>query len=169
MGKHIVFVYGSLLSGLHNHRVLAGAKALGAAQTAGLYQMRDLGYYPGVVYPGQLDHCCAIRGEIYEVDDDGLKRLDLLEGHPHFYRRELIRAEGDGCLWQVWMYVLQGDRRGHPIVHGGDWKAYLKAREEKEREQYALDRERCYAEEDDRETIAPGDARYYRPHGTADR
>jgi gamma-glutamylcyclotransferase (GGCT)/AIG2-like uncharacterized protein YtfP len=73
-----IFVYGSLLSGLHNHRVIANSHPLGEARTERRFRMHSLGGFPAVVAGGKQ----SILGEVYEVDAGTLERLDRLEGHP---------------------------------------------------------------------------------------
>ena len=93
-----VFVYGSLKRDYSNHSVLSGAKFITEAKTTGsAWHMFSMGGFPGIV--GGLHN---ISGEIYEVDEAGLKRLDWLEGNGAFYNREVI--ETDQGL--AWMYVL---------------------------------------------------------------
>lgn len=121
-----VFVYGSLLSGLHNHRVIASGRLLGEARivTRGL-RMIDLGAFPGLVDdPASTD---PVVGEVYEVDRDTLLALDRLEGHPTFYRRRMVELEDGGAAWVYVLAPQSGERavdRGAEAVPGGDWRAY---------------------------------------------
>ncbi|MEZ4323566.1 MAG: gamma-glutamylcyclotransferase family protein, partial [Polyangiales bacterium] len=87
-----VFVYGTLLAGEPNHRVLAGARLVANARTQPAFELRDLGPFPGLVSGGAH----AVAGEVYEVDEATLAALDRLEGHPRFYRRTRIALE-DGA------------------------------------------------------------------------
>ena len=80
-----VFVYGSLLSGLPNHGVLASSRCVcSSARTSSstLYLVGN-----GVNFPYLLQHPLrdghvpvSVEGEVYEVDDATLSRLDTLEG-----------------------------------------------------------------------------------------
>lgn len=117
MSKHLCFVYGSLLSGLGNHHVLEGAKFQGGVCLPLKVQMISLGSYPALVRGDEQTRC--IHGEVYEVDDEGLQRLDFLEGHPRFYRREQT-AEG------FWVYILtDASTPDEPkVVKSCDWRAY---------------------------------------------
>jgi gamma-glutamylaminecyclotransferase len=106
-----VFVYGTLKEGYGNHRALAGSKALGRAVIAGKYSLVDMGWYPGV-----LDHSAdsafperRIGGEVYEIDDDTLNTLDMIEGHPSFYCREKVRTP----YGKAWAYLLPPRGREH--------------------------------------------------------
>lgn len=87
-GMHYVFVYGTLKEGHPNHDAyLADAIKCGNAVTMSFrYDLKDIGNLPMVVRKGQ----CGIIGELYLVDQATLDRLDVLEGHPDFYTREMI-------------------------------------------------------------------------------
>jgi gamma-glutamylcyclotransferase (GGCT)/AIG2-like uncharacterized protein YtfP len=63
-----IFVYGSLLSGQPNHRVLARAALVVEAVTEPRFALHDLGAFPGMVAGGEH----AIAGEVYAVDADTL-------------------------------------------------------------------------------------------------
>jgi len=114
----IVFVYGSLLAGQGNHRVLRTARFVGRAQTAPEYTMHSLGGFPGVVSGGST----PIEGECYEVDGPTLEALDRLEGHPSFYRRTRIVLEDK---MSVEIYLLTSEQVDElPIVVSGCWLQY---------------------------------------------
>jgi gamma-glutamylcyclotransferase (GGCT)/AIG2-like uncharacterized protein YtfP len=113
-----VFVYGTLRRGEGNHRLLAGARCVGAARTAPAFTLRDLGAYPAMLAGGAT----SVVGEVYEVDELTLDVLDRLEGHPRFYRREPI-ALADGA--HVEAYLLPADRAWGltRTIESGDWRA----------------------------------------------
>lgn len=113
-----VFVYGSLMSGLLNSKLLSASKLLGEFTTPPKYKMFDLGLFPCVVRGGDT----AIKGEIYEVDGYTLDRLDALEGHPDFYRRQAIQTD-HGTTW-VYLYAHDIQCLGSVRVPNGDWRAY---------------------------------------------
>jgi len=83
-----VFVYGTLRKGHGNHGLLEQSKFIGDAKTDKKYAM----YASGIPYVTSLEHEVQIIGEVYEVDDFGLHRLDRLEGHPNFYERRKIKV-----------------------------------------------------------------------------
>jgi gamma-glutamylaminecyclotransferase len=118
-----VFVYGSLMSGFHNHRLLetSAAEFVRVDRTAeAAWVMHDLGAFPAVVLaagPGRA----PVVGEVYEVDAATLARLDRLEGCPRLYGREEVRLEGGGFAW---MYVMRLAPAGSPAVAGNDWRAH---------------------------------------------
>lgn len=112
-----VFVYGTLLAGESNHRLLANAELVGAAVTKPVFALADLGAFPAMVEGGTS----AVHGEVYEVDRPTLARLDVLEGHLRFYRRRQV-VLADGTTAET--YVLSPEQAaGRPIIRSGDWRA----------------------------------------------
>jgi gamma-glutamylcyclotransferase (GGCT)/AIG2-like uncharacterized protein YtfP len=109
-----LFVYGSLMRGEANHRLLAGAEALGAARTAAEFELVDLGPYPGLVAGGGS----AVVGELYRVDGGIVVRLDAFEGHPGYFRRSPIRLV-DGRPAEAYL-LARRDARGRPRVPAVD-------------------------------------------------
>ena len=64
-----------------------------------------------------------IRGEIYAIDTEGLAALDMLEGHPHLYRRS--KHWTDLQKKRVWVYRLVSERfkpNNTDRRVGGIWK-----------------------------------------------
>jgi gamma-glutamylaminecyclotransferase len=112
---HLVFVYGTLLSGQVNHRLLARAELLGPHRTEPCFTLYDLGAYPGAARGGRT----AIAGEVYRVDQAGLVRLDRLEDYPRLYDRILIPSP----YGRAWTYVFRGQLDGRPVIGSGDWRA----------------------------------------------
>lgn len=113
--KYLVAVYGSLKSGFGNHRIIKGSKYLGPGITENKYTMLSLGSYPLVnKYPSAY-----VRIELYEVDKSTLQSLDNLEGHPTFYKRELIDVSifldglGSEVVKNVWLYFIADEGRYH--------------------------------------------------------
>lgn len=102
---HRVFVYGSLKRGRYNNDLLREGRFIGERITHDeTWIMRSLGGFPGVVkeYHGALS--ASICGELYEVDDITLARLDRLESNGRFYNRELVQLRGESE--PAWMYIL---------------------------------------------------------------
>ena len=96
--------------------LLARARRIGSGVTEPRYELVDVGGYPAMVAGGRTQ----IRGEVYEIDDGTLARLDDLEGHPNYYQRQHLRL-GDGR--RVEAYVLPREQaRGCPKIPSGDWR-----------------------------------------------
>lgn len=113
MSQHLVFVYGTLMKGEQHHEVLMHTKFVGPSETLPSYDLVQIDYYPAMIPGGGT----TIRGELYEVDDATLAKLDELEEVPHYYVRETIAlADGKKAL----AYVMPKDRvdRAAPIPSG---------------------------------------------------
>jgi len=129
MSIHLLFVYGTLMSGQPNHRFLARATLLGPVRTAPLFRMISLGGYPAIMREatrGASAPGIEIVGELYEVDDETLAACDRLESHPTFYRRQEI-ALADGKFVQT--YILNRTTLGTPIP-SGNWREWERGGEE---------------------------------------
>jgi len=114
---NVVFVYGSLQRGECNHRMMKGARLLRSAKTAPAFDLFDLGSFPAMVARGDA----PVVGELYEVDDVLLKRLDVFEGHPRFYERTEIQLE-DGTTAEAYL-MPRSQVRGTRRIVSGSWKA----------------------------------------------
>ena len=112
-----VFVYGTLRRGEPNHYLLESAKYIGTTKTPeGLFVLHDLGPFPAAE-PVDVVWSPSIVGEVYEVDDETLKKLDTLEGvDSGFYRRIRVGTP----LGECWIYVMD-DVNDYPIISNGDW------------------------------------------------
>lgn len=103
--SQLVFVYGSLKQGYALHALLQGQLHLGNALTEPWYRLFDLGSYPGLVeWPEGL----AIRGEVYQVDQECLARLDAAEGVAErlYVRRKIsLQAEFERREVQAWFWL----------------------------------------------------------------
>lgn len=120
-----VFVYGTLLKGMMRSSVLDTSRYLGPGIIcADLY---DLGSYPGI-----KDGDGLVVGEVYEVHQQTLNRLDEIEGyHPHYHHQSLfIREEYEVCMMngiEIDCYVYSyNDRvkKRNQITHG-DYRRHL--------------------------------------------
>lgn len=120
-----LFVYGSLMHGLHNHdRLGAGATFECYARTHGL-RMLDFGAFPAVVDGNPRDE---VFGEVYRVPAQNVPRIDHLEGHPHFYKRRTIDLDDGSKAVAYVMTHGHAFSRGSATVASGDWRAHLEDR-----------------------------------------
>lgn len=77
-----VFVYGTLKRGFCRSAYLRDQEFMGTAVTHPIYGLVDCGAYPGLI---DVRNLCdsrvpqAIHGEIYRIDSDCLRELDLVE------------------------------------------------------------------------------------------
>lgn len=118
-----VFVYGTLLRGEANHRLLEHSTFVGYARTPAAYRLHSLGGFPGMVLGGNS----IVEGEVYDVDVATLARLDRLEGHPSFYRRMWIRL-GNGT--RALTYLLPQHRVSErAVIASGNWRDHRREEE----------------------------------------
>lgn len=103
---HHVFVYGTLKLGYGNNRLLHDGVFVGPGITVRPFQMRTTPGFP-VVFDVNAEPLHNIAGEVYEVNDEILSRLDQLEGHPRWYRRQevVVDIADTGVQQTCWMYV----------------------------------------------------------------
>jgi gamma-glutamylcyclotransferase (GGCT)/AIG2-like uncharacterized protein YtfP len=121
---HRIFVYGTLMSGEPNYRLLTSSVLVGQVLTARGYTLYDLGPFPALVCEGRG----RVAGELFEVDDATLALLDRLEGVPTFYTRATLTLE-DRTLAEA--YVLsKGKVRGKLAIASGSWREHRKDREQ---------------------------------------
>jgi len=120
-GRHtLVWVYGTLKKGFHNHSAtgMAAATFIGRARTVDHYPLLTLSPYH---VPFLLDAPgvgCRVDGEVYDVDDVLLERLDELEGHPSWYHRREIAVEMM-CMGNVCAATNDSSiANSHPKSHG---------------------------------------------------
>jgi gamma-glutamylaminecyclotransferase len=100
-----IFFYGTLKKGFSNHRMLAGQKFLSEARTLPKYKLYRTKSFPCMV---KETDGVSVQGELWEVDDECLQRLDWFEGHPDLFRREAVEIENETG---VEAYVFQEHKR----------------------------------------------------------
>jgi gamma-glutamylcyclotransferase (GGCT)/AIG2-like uncharacterized protein YtfP len=123
---HAIFIYGTLLPGLRLEAEMHGALFVGAAQVSG--RLVDVGRYPGLL-PGEGQ----VTGEVYEVDEVHLARLDAVEGllpgdpaaSPYWRERvTVLSGPLQGQQVQTYVYKRPADSCV-PIPHG-DYRRYIR-------------------------------------------
>jgi len=104
----LYFVYGTLMRGGGNSHILEESEFIGPGVTVLQYSMLG-GGYPIVTAPsGKVGR---VRGEVYNVRSRlTRRRLDVLEGVPHMYRRARVRVVlGDGRKIRCRIYIGSDD------------------------------------------------------------
>jgi len=107
MDRHLVGVYGTLKRNRGNHPYMeyADAEFLGDCETKAKMRL----CVDGLPYliKGEHEDGENVTIELYSVDDTGLRILDSLEGHPHFYEREKIPLiMKDGSEIEAFVYQV---------------------------------------------------------------
>jgi gamma-glutamylcyclotransferase (GGCT)/AIG2-like uncharacterized protein YtfP len=125
MNKHLVFVYGTLRRGgagamsikFPDAKFIAGAKVSGS-----LY---DLGDYPGLL----LDETNSpVAGEVYEVVEEVLNKLDDFEASSH-YLRKLVEIPLGAHSKLCWVYEPDPEFYSlHTLITSGDWMEYARTK-----------------------------------------
>ncbi len=109
-----VFVYGTLKKGYHNHYGLADCP-MKKAEVVG-YDLHASAYLPFVKEGSGI-----VKGELYEVSEQILLRLDQLEGHPDFYQRVMTEVTTANQKVNAWIYLCR-DAARYPLVASGEWQ-----------------------------------------------
>lgn len=102
MAQYILFVYGTLKRTFSNNYLLESAKYLGTGHTKNKFAL----YVSGIPFVIKNEQVSVIYGELYQVDELTLHRLDKLEGHPGWYCREeteIIPESSDQTI-TAWLY-----------------------------------------------------------------
>lgn len=125
MSLHL-FVYGTLMSGGENHRLLAPhADLIGPGRMRGRLVVVD--YYPGLV--DSDDPAETVAGEVWRLlEPDILPGLDEFEGctevPPLFVRASrTVTIDGEVPL-AAWVYVYARSTSGLRPIPSGDWRAF---------------------------------------------
>ena len=96
-----VFVYGTLMRGQINHSYyLSKSKLLGAAELSG-YAMYAVSSFPGIV----TEPSEKVKGEVYSVDNETLRKLDCLEGEGSLYLRKMVDLQLNNETIQGFVYI----------------------------------------------------------------
>ncbi|XP_055690789.1 putative gamma-glutamylcyclotransferase CG2811 isoform X1 [Lutzomyia longipalpis] len=110
------FVYGTLKRGEPNHKLLTSpengvGKFVGRGETTIKFPLVIGTRYNIPFLLNKRNTGNFVRGEIYEVDDTMVGKLDELEGYPDFYDREIqdikLLDEGEEKILSCWVYLLR--------------------------------------------------------------
>lgn len=116
-----VFVYGTLMSGFGNHRLLKDSLLIERAATEDEYVL----VANVIPYLLEEEGKSYVRGEVYEVDERTLENLDGLEGHPNWYNRKIINVVTEvGDKLKAWAYFMPKRPNGVAVIESGDYKEH---------------------------------------------
>eukprot|EP00927_Polykrikos_kofoidii_P076735 TRINITY_DN73775_c0_g1_i1.p1 TRINITY_DN73775_c0_g1~~TRINITY_DN73775_c0_g1_i1.p1 ORF type:complete len:259 (-),score=26.75 TRINITY_DN73775_c0_g1_i1:175-951(-) len=140
-GRHLVFTYGTLMSGFHNNHFMDGAESRGCATTVESYRMFVRN--PKTEYHVSIPFAAAhgegavldapevpIRGEVYAVTGEQLSDMDGLEQHPTWYHREVVAVRLGDAIVPCWLYFNEVDMLNVErlaIVPSGDFRNHTDA------------------------------------------
>lgn len=124
MNKHLVFVYGTLRRDAARSMSIRfpGAKFIAEAKVSG--SLYDLGAHPGLL----LDESnSSVTGEVYEVDDEILNKLDEFEASSHYRRKQCEISPGTGRRRICWTYEPDPEFYSpRTLIASGDWLEYAR-------------------------------------------
>lgn len=119
--KILIASYGTLRLGYGNSRLVdipGETKWLGTGKTVEKYQMRA----SGIPYVNKTPDT-QIVVDVWEIDVvQHLPRVDSLEGHPEWYKREEIDVELNGKTIKAWLYFMEN--AGSTVVESGNYNDY---------------------------------------------
>ena len=104
----VIFVYGTLKAGKVRHVHMKGATFLRAAASEAKYALFQAAHadYPCMVE--DPTHGVAVEGELWEVSDECLQHLDVVEGVPAWFQRRLIFLD-DGSEVHAYLMAKKPD------------------------------------------------------------
>jgi gamma-glutamylcyclotransferase (GGCT)/AIG2-like uncharacterized protein YtfP len=111
-----LFIYGTLLPGERDHALLGSAELLGPAVTEPVHQLVELNVYAALIPDGKV----GVHGELYAVDLETRRRIDVARQVPILFQRLPVRL-ADGSEAEA--YVMHPDQvRGKRRLAHGDWR-----------------------------------------------
>ena len=114
---HVVFVYGTLMSGFGNNQLLANAEFIGKAETSeARFNVYCNGGFPYMVEGGEH----RVVGELWGVTDEQLQRCHRLEGHPQWYRATVVPVNHE--VGHAMAYIMTQDVSNARLLPDGDWR-----------------------------------------------
>jgi len=113
--KTLVFVYGTLREGSSNHFRLGEAPFVKSAWILG--RLYRIDWYPGMVLD---EEGVPVRGEIYEIERELLRELDIFEGNEYERLKVRVHVQGGGDL-KVWLYEYCGEVESYLELLPADW------------------------------------------------
>ena len=112
----MLFVYGTLMDGQPNAHYLDECGCYGEAEING-YTLLQLNGYPGMIKGDGV-----VVGELYEIDEEDKRRLDLLEGSQYKYSRDMVFIN-DLCFYANFYEFLpvEGRTYNKAITKDNKW------------------------------------------------
>ena len=133
-----LFVYGTLMKGFHNHYLIENFPFLGEYETVETFHLigAKSKAFPYLTSYKMSDNIpfTRVKGEIYNVSNEVIQRLDNLEGHPVVYIRRVIEVTDGTRIFNVNSYILDNGEIAEQvknnlgirfdIIPSGNWKDF---------------------------------------------
>ncbi|MBR4120297.1 MAG: gamma-glutamylcyclotransferase [Spirochaetales bacterium] len=118
-GLHRIFVYGTLMRGEYNHRLIESQELEGEGFIRG-FNLYNLGHYPGIRPSKHPEH--VVYGEVYLVDDRTLERVNQLEGEGSLYLLQFTEVIMKDKTVSAGVYVYNHICKKSTRIYSGCWK-----------------------------------------------
>ena len=136
LGKHLIAVYGTLKKDYSNyHHYLSQSKYVGPGLTLEKYPLIIEGLPFLLNKPGEGHY---VNVDLFLVDNDTLRMIDMLEGHPSWYFREKIEVDTqDGTVLTASIYFNETEDTGiHHREYTQEFRSHSYAEEMEENFRY---------------------------------
>jgi gamma-glutamylcyclotransferase (GGCT)/AIG2-like uncharacterized protein YtfP len=119
-----LFVYGTLMRGMRNNAYLEKATFMGPATTKSEFELMYNGSIPAARAGSE-----AVVGELYEVTDEVLATLDVLEevSTKLYEKKEIVLADGKQATIYLGGTIFNFDSWEH--IPNGDYRAAMQTQE----------------------------------------
>ncbi len=129
-----LFAYGTLRKDEFNNQIIVNhSKYVETCQTTDEFIIftQDYKIFPFIVrpsmWPEMAEYACKITGDLFNINETALRRCDKLEGHPTWYKRELIKLNTSSGIQEAYVYILTKERFDKMdisdyTIFDGDWK-----------------------------------------------
>ena len=107
--KHLIFVYGTLMKNQRNHHYMKNCKYLYDA-VLNDYCLYDVSNYPGAFKKKGK----KVYGEVYEVDEESKKQMDVLEDEGNLYKYIMVKVDNGEDLIDVGFYEYIDNGKQYP-------------------------------------------------------
>jgi gamma-glutamylcyclotransferase (GGCT)/AIG2-like uncharacterized protein YtfP len=125
VNKHLVFVYGTLRRGSVRAMSIRFPKSKFIADAKVSGSLYDLGAYPGLLVN---ESNSLVIGEVYEVDDETLNKLDDFEASSNYWRKQVEISVGTHRT-TGWIYEPNPEFYStRTLITSGDWIEYAKTK-----------------------------------------
>lgn len=125
MTTHLIFIYGSLRRGSAQSMSARFPESKFIAEAKVRGRLYDLGAYPGLLLS---ESNSLVSGEVYEVDDETLNKLDEFEASTNYLRKEVeISVGNENQLGWTYepnpaFYSLR------TVISSGDWSEHARSK-----------------------------------------
>ncbi len=119
MKNILICVYGTLRKGERNHHICGDVISLQPCTIKGT--LYDTGYGFPVFEPTGNNE---VQAELIEITSQAWKDVEILEGYPHLYDRQLYPCTlADGTIVEAWVYIMNNLPSQAKIIKSNNWKA----------------------------------------------